>query len=131
MATDLSFVEYVREQAGLEHRLTHRKMFGEYALYLEGRVVAFVCDNQVFIKPTEAGGKLAPQAVVVTTLVTGLMVAVPAAGDVARVPKFMSVFLRSDSGFRTIAPAFDSFDGVAACTGTGAAASNAGIAVVS
>lgn len=62
MATDPSFVEYVCEQAGLEHRLTHRKMFGEYALYLEGRVVAFVCDNQVFIKPTAAGERLAPQA---------------------------------------------------------------------
>lgn len=62
MATDPSFVEYVCEQADLGHRLTHRKMFGEYALYLEGRVVAFVCDNQVFIKPTTAGGKLAPQA---------------------------------------------------------------------
>lgn len=36
--------------------------FGEYALYLDGRVVAFVCDNQVFIKPTAAGEKLAPQA---------------------------------------------------------------------
>jgi TfoX/Sxy family transcriptional regulator of competence genes len=38
-------------------------MFGEYALYLEGRVVAFVCDNQVFIKPTAAGARLAPGAV--------------------------------------------------------------------
>ena len=61
---------------------------------------------------------------------TGNPFFVPAAGDVARVPKFISVFLRSDSGFRTIAPAFDSFDGVAACNGTGAATSSAVIAVV-
>lgn len=29
-----------------------RKMFGEYALYLDGRVVALVCDDQLFLKPT-------------------------------------------------------------------------------
>jgi len=34
--------------------LTHKKMFGEYALYLDGIVVAFVCDDTLFIKPTPA-----------------------------------------------------------------------------
>ena len=32
--------------------LTARKMFGEYALYLDGKVVALVCDDQLFLKPT-------------------------------------------------------------------------------
>jgi len=30
-------------------------MFGEYAVYLDGKVVALVCDNQLFVKPTDAG----------------------------------------------------------------------------
>ena len=30
-------------------------MFGEYAVYCNEKVVALVCDNQLFIKPTEAG----------------------------------------------------------------------------
>ena len=30
-------------------------MFGEYAVYLDDKVVALVCDNQVFVKPTTAG----------------------------------------------------------------------------
>ncbi|MCE9658421.1 MAG: TfoX/Sxy family protein [Burkholderiales bacterium] len=30
-------------------------MFGEYALYLNGAVIAFVCDNQVYVKPTPEG----------------------------------------------------------------------------
>jgi TfoX/Sxy family transcriptional regulator of competence genes len=51
MATSLSFVEYVVEQARLGDELTHRKMFGEYALYLGGKVVALACDNSVFVKP--------------------------------------------------------------------------------
>ncbi len=33
-------------------RLTARKMFGEYALYLDGKVVALVCDDQLYLKPT-------------------------------------------------------------------------------
>ena len=32
--------------------LTARKMFGEYALYQDGIIVAFVCDDTLFIKPT-------------------------------------------------------------------------------
>jgi TfoX/Sxy family transcriptional regulator of competence genes len=32
--------------------LTARKMFGEYALYLNGKVVALVCDDQLFVKAT-------------------------------------------------------------------------------
>ena len=60
MATGLDFVHYVAEQAGLGDRFTYRKMFGEYALYLDGRVVAFACDNSLFIKPSQAAENLAP-----------------------------------------------------------------------
>ena len=60
MATDRIFVDYVTEQLGLGARLTHKKMFGEYALYVDDKVVAFACDNSLFIKPTEAARKLAP-----------------------------------------------------------------------
>lgn len=55
MATDQDFLEYVVEQAEGAGMLSHRRMFGEYALYLDGKVVALVCDNQLFVKPTEAG----------------------------------------------------------------------------
>jgi len=33
-------------------------MFGEYALYLGEKVVAFACDNQLYLKPTDAGRAL-------------------------------------------------------------------------
>ncbi len=60
MATDRIFVDYVAEQLGLGARLTHRKMFGEYALYVDGKVVAFACDNSLFIKPNPAVAALHP-----------------------------------------------------------------------
>lgn len=61
MSSDVDFVRFVCEQAGLDERLTYRKMFGEYAVYLDGKVVALVCDNQLFVKPTEPGRALLPE----------------------------------------------------------------------
>ncbi len=63
MATAADFVEYVHEQAGFGARLTHKRMFGEYALYLDGKVVAFACDNSLLLKPTEAGRAMLPRIV--------------------------------------------------------------------
>ena len=60
MGTEKSFVDYVIEVAGFGSRLTHKKLFGEYALYLDGKVVAFACDNSLFIKPSKAVSTLAP-----------------------------------------------------------------------
>lgn len=37
-----------------------RKMFGEYALYLDGKVVALVCDDQLFLKPTPGAQSALP-----------------------------------------------------------------------
>jgi len=55
MATDLDFMEFVADQIDDVCSISYRKMFGEYALYSNGKVVALVCDNQLFVKPTEAG----------------------------------------------------------------------------
>ena len=49
MPTDRSFLEYVVEQSGLEGALTFKRLFGEYALYLDGKVVAFAFDNSLLL----------------------------------------------------------------------------------
>jgi DNA transformation protein len=59
MSSDLSFVEYACEQMAGAGAITFRKMFGEYAIYSEGKVVALVCDNRLFVKPTAAGREVA------------------------------------------------------------------------
>lgn len=58
MASDVDFVEYVCEQVRRAGNVTYRRMFGEFALYCDGKVVALVCDNQLFLKPTDAGKSL-------------------------------------------------------------------------
>ncbi len=58
MATHQDFVEYVRTQSGLGDAITSRRMFGEYAIYVDGKVVALACDDQLFLKPTAHGRSL-------------------------------------------------------------------------
>lgn len=60
MASDLDFVEYVCEQISGAGAITYRKMFGEYGIYCNGKVIGVICDNQFFVKKTEAGVSLCP-----------------------------------------------------------------------
>ena len=55
MATDQEFVDFLVDQMASAGDVAFRKMFGEYALYCDGKVVALVCDNQLFVKPTPGG----------------------------------------------------------------------------
>ena len=55
MASKLEFVKYIAEQLSNLHDVEYKYMFGEYALYYNKKVVALICDDQLFVKPTEAG----------------------------------------------------------------------------
>jgi len=55
MASDKEFVAYVCEQLRAAGNISSKRMFGEAAVYLDEKVVGLVCDNQFFVKPTEAG----------------------------------------------------------------------------
>lgn len=55
MSSDPGFVEYVVEQIGLGGELVHKRLFGEWGLWLDGKIVALVCDDQLLLKPTPGG----------------------------------------------------------------------------
>jgi TfoX/Sxy family transcriptional regulator of competence genes len=55
MSSDQNFVEFIVEQMADAGNITYRKMFGEYGIYCHEKIVALICDNQLFIKPTESG----------------------------------------------------------------------------
>lgn len=55
MASDSDFIEFVIDQIESAGAIACRKMFGGHTLYCEGKVVALICDNQLFVKPTQAG----------------------------------------------------------------------------
>lgn len=54
MGTQKDTVDYLLEQMAGAGSLSARKMFGEYAVYCEGKIIALVCDDKLFIKPTAA-----------------------------------------------------------------------------
>jgi TfoX/Sxy family transcriptional regulator of competence genes len=58
MSTTQKTVDFICAQSGLAQRITARKMFGEFALYVEGKVVALVCDDTLFVKPTPVVAEL-------------------------------------------------------------------------
>ena len=63
MASTAEFVQYTADQLSEAGKITYRKMFGEYGLYCDGVFFAVVCDNQFFLKPTEAAMALMPSVV--------------------------------------------------------------------
>jgi TfoX/Sxy family transcriptional regulator of competence genes len=58
MGSDQKFVAFVCEQLRGAGDIASKRMFGEAAIYLHEKVVGLVCDNQFFIKPTDAGRAL-------------------------------------------------------------------------
>ncbi|MBI3147847.1 MAG: TfoX/Sxy family protein [Betaproteobacteria bacterium] len=63
MATDQQFADYVLDQIREAGAISFRRMFGEYAVYCDSKVVALLCDNQFFLKPTVAGREALGQPV--------------------------------------------------------------------
>lgn len=55
MASKASTVDFIVEQMAAAGTINARKMFGEYGIYCDGKVVALVCDDKLFVKPTAAG----------------------------------------------------------------------------
>ena len=58
MATSQDTMDFLLDQLSDLPNIRHRKMFGEYALYCDDKVVGLVCDDQLFVKITEEGRRL-------------------------------------------------------------------------
>lgn len=59
MASDIEFVDFIVDQVSHIGEVVYKKMFGEYALYCNGKVVGLICKNKLFVKITEAGKEFA------------------------------------------------------------------------
>ena len=58
MATSQTTIDYLLDQLADSGEASARKMFGEYCLYSLGKPIGLVCDDQLFLKPTEPGREL-------------------------------------------------------------------------
>ncbi len=52
MASQQTTVDHLVDQMQAAGHVTAKKMFGEYGLYCDGKIVALVCDDLLFVKPT-------------------------------------------------------------------------------
>ena len=50
MTTTLDFIEYVCDQINDVGVVRHKKMFGEYMVYVNDKPILLVCDNTVYAK---------------------------------------------------------------------------------
>ena len=57
MATEQATAHFIEDQlAPLE--VSTKRMFGEFAVYLDGKVVGFICDDTLLLKMTDARPEL-------------------------------------------------------------------------
>ena len=54
MSCSPDFVQYIVDQNSGAGEITVRKMMGDYCIYCNGVVVGLICDNNLYIKPTES-----------------------------------------------------------------------------
>ena len=64
MGTTADYIEFVVDQIEGTGAVRHRKMFGEYMVYVDDRPILLVCDNTVYIKKLDAVASLMEDAAV-------------------------------------------------------------------
>ena len=55
MACNADFVQYVIDQCSGAGEITVKKMMGDYCIYCKGILFGLICDNNLYVKVTEAG----------------------------------------------------------------------------
>ena len=58
MASNPDFVQYIADQCAAAGDIVTRKMFGDYGIYCDGKIFGLICDDGLYLKPTEAARSL-------------------------------------------------------------------------
>ncbi|MBR2233656.1 MAG: TfoX/Sxy family protein [Prevotella sp.] len=58
MASNSDFVQYIADQCAGAGEMVVKKMFGDYGVYCDGKIIGLICDDSFFLKPTEAARPL-------------------------------------------------------------------------
>lgn len=62
MASSKEYLIFILEQLSTLDEITHRSMMGEYIIYYSGKIVAYICDDRLLVKPTASARLLMPEA---------------------------------------------------------------------
>ena len=55
MACNADFVQYIVDQCSGAGEIAVKKMMGDYCIYCDGVLFGLICDNNLYIKQTDAG----------------------------------------------------------------------------
>ncbi len=62
MATSQGYLKFVLEQLSGLKNITHRQMMGEYIIYYNGKIAAYLCDDRFLVKILPSTARLLPDA---------------------------------------------------------------------
>lgn len=62
MATNKEYVSFILDQLAELDGITAKPMMGEYIIYYNGKIAAYLCDDRLLIKPVPSAIGLLPDA---------------------------------------------------------------------
>jgi len=62
MATKKEYLEFILDQLSELDNISHRQMMGEYIIYHNGKIAAYLCDNRLLVKPVKSAVEMMPEA---------------------------------------------------------------------
>lgn len=62
MAVTKEYFSYIKEQLSEICGITYRQMMGEYIVYYNGKIAAYICDNRFLVKTVPSSEALLPWA---------------------------------------------------------------------
>ncbi len=62
MATSKQYLNFILEQLSELENITHRQMMGEYIVYYNKKIAAYLCDNRLLVKPVPSAAAMLPDA---------------------------------------------------------------------
>ena len=62
MAVTKEYFSYIKEQLSEICGITYRQMMGEYIVYYNGKIAAYICDDRFLVKNVPSSEALLPEA---------------------------------------------------------------------
>ncbi|MGN0740828.1 MAG: TfoX/Sxy family protein [Treponema sp.] len=62
MPSSKEYIDFILDQLSSLEGITFRKMMGEYIIYLNEKIAAYVCDDRLLVKITPTAQKMLPDA---------------------------------------------------------------------
>ncbi|MGN0689369.1 MAG: TfoX/Sxy family protein [Oscillospiraceae bacterium] len=62
MSTSKGYLDFILEQLSELDGITYKQMMGEYIIYFNGRIAAYLCDDRLLIKPVASAVRMMPNA---------------------------------------------------------------------